>query len=160
MNLEQLNTLVHFAYITQSGAAAPEHEDRVFEELARLGLTDGAAVTPRGMAFIRHLCALPLPERVTAWQVPRITHSPGAFLDDVAAFGVGALRISGIEEGEGEPPKGPMPKPFATRIEIPSDPEALNMEANRLLDSGMGQMEVAHALDMTEEQVARIFRGA
>lgn len=71
----------------------------------------------------------------------------------------GVLHLNSIDE-EGESPSGPPPKPFASRIETPSDPELLKATANRLLDSGMSMNEVTRELSLTPEQTTSIFYGA
>lgn len=72
--------------------------------------------------------------------------------------GVGPLHIIGIDD-EGAPPSGPPPKPFASRIEIPTDPEALKAQANALLERGMSVGEVERELNLTPEQATAFFRG-
>jgi hypothetical protein len=134
------------------------HDEGTRRQLERLGLTDDGSITPRGHAFIEHVCALPLPERVTAWRVPRIAPNPAAFMDDFVTFGTAALHINGIDE-EGEPPSGPPPKPFASRIEVPTDPELLKAQANALLDRGMSMGEIERELSLTPEQATAFFRG-
>jgi hypothetical protein len=139
--------------------------ENVFEHLAQDNLVDRDddavwEVTDRGRVFVEHVRALPLPER--AWRMPmahRIAPNAGAFMEDFAAFGTAALHINGIEEEEGEPPKGPMPKPFARKIDIPSDPELLRALASQLLDNGMSMGEVERELNLTPEQATAFFRG-
>jgi hypothetical protein len=65
------------------------------------------------------------------------------------------LHISDINEGA--PPPAP---PVRRKRTIPTDPYELRTEANRLLDSGMGMMEVAADLELTPDQIQSIFYGS
>lgn len=156
MNLDQIQALISVDTGVSTNLAENEFEWLKEHELVRASDEENWELTGRGRAFLEHIAGLPLPKRVTVW---RIAPNAGEFADDLRTFGSAALHINGIDE-EGAPPAGPPPKPFASGIEIPTDPELLKIHANNMLDRGMSMGEVTRELNLTPEQATSFFRGS
>lgn len=126
--------------------------EEVCENLQALGLVrynseSNWEITERGRVFLDHLQGLSLPVQTAAWRMPG---------SDVLITGRQPLELhmSGIDDGPAPPPP-----PLRRKRVIPTDPDALRLEAVQMMNSGFGMNEVKEELELTESQAQQFFFG-
>lgn len=155
MTIEELAALFALAAELANSEAARQVQERcgatVWGALSGRGLIDRHLseqaiwqLSARGQAFIDHVLALPLPEEVRAWRMPKTNARRSA------------PRMTATEVLERQRPP---PAPVAPQVEIPTDPAELSALASHLMDSGYGMNEVKETLKLSDEQAQRIFYG-
>jgi hypothetical protein len=149
MRLEETAALIALA--TSGPFTENTYEHLQALELVRKSSDANWEITERGRVFIDHLQGLELPRQITQWVMP--SDDPPFSL---AAFGSAAqFKPMNLSIDDGPPP----PPPIRRKREIPTDPDELKAEADRLMNAGYGMNEVKAELELTDAQAQAFFFG-